>query len=166
MLDVATEKAIRSAIEAGDARTALEHIGSDPERLHAMTMFGTWLHVAAAEGQLDIVKALLDRGLDINAYGGISGGGALHYAASYGRSEIAKYLIERGANLDVSEPVRNPLFGAIYRGHTVVAKLLIESGIDTSVKYTGENMQNMDALAFAREWGRSDIAALLQAKAE
>lgn len=58
---------------------------------------------------------------------------------------------------------RNPLFGAIHGGHTDVAKLLIESGIDTAANYTGENMTNMDALAFAKEWGRSEIVALLEA---
>src|SRR5262245_14761134 len=63
--------------------------------------------------------------------------------------------------MDVSEPVRNPLFGAIYGGHTDVARLLIDSGIDTNIKYNGKNMKEMDALAFAREWGRTDIADLL-----
>ena len=33
--------------------------------------------------------------------------------------------------------------------------------IDTQVKYTGDSMKGMDALAFAREWGRTDIAELL-----
>ena len=64
---------------------------------------------------------------------------------------------------EFSEPERNPLFGAIYGGHTAIAKLLIDSGIDTTVKYSGESMHEMDALAFAHEWGRSDIAELLMA---
>ena len=63
---------------------------------------------------------------------------------------------------DVSEPTRNPLFGAIHGGHTAIAKLLIDNGIDTSVSYTGENMTGIDAMAFAREWGRSDIVELLE----
>ncbi len=66
--------------------------------------------------------------------------------------------------MDVSEPERNPLFGAIYGGHTDVAKFLINSGIDTQVKYTGPNMKNMDALAFVNEWGRTEIADLLTEK--
>ena len=74
---------------------------------------------------------------------------------------MVKYLLSCGAEMDVSEPERNPLFGAIYGGHADIAKLLIESGIDTRVKYTGESMKNMDALAFAHERGQKDIAALL-----
>ena len=65
--------------------------------------------------------------------------------------------------LDVSEPERNPLFGAILKGHTGIAKLLVDRGIDINVQYTGESMKDMDALAFAREWGRSDIAEYLLA---
>lgn len=75
---------------------------------------------------------------------------------------IVKRLLELGAVLDTTEPDRNPLFGAIYGGHTQVAKLLIDSGIDTSVRYSGANMKHMDALAFAKEWGRSDIVELLE----
>lgn len=63
--------------------------------------------------------------------------------------------------MDVSDPERNPLFGAIYGGHIEIVRLLIDQGIDTHVKYTGKSMKNMDALAFARERGQMDIAALL-----
>ena len=31
------------------------------------------------------------------------------------------------------------------------------------MKYSGKSMQNMDALAFAREWGRLDIVEMLMA---
>ncbi len=72
-----------------------------------------------------------------------------------------RYLLSEGATIDVSQPERNPLFGAIYGGHTAVAKLLIDKGIDTHVKYTGGSMKEMDALAFAKEWGRNDIVDLL-----
>lgn len=34
-----------------------------------------------------------------------------------------------------------------------IAELLIESGVDVSVKYTGESMKALDALAFARKQG-------------
>jgi hypothetical protein len=30
------------------------------------------------------------------------------------------------------------------------------------VKYTGQSMKNMDAIAFCEEWGRKDIADLIQ----
>ena len=155
------QKEIRTAIKQGDAERVVSLIGSDKARLEMMTVFGTWLHVAASYGQLEIAKRLIALGADVNANGGTSGGGALHRAASDGHIEIVTYLLSCGAIMDVSEPERNPLFGAIYGGHTAIAKLLIDKGIDTHVQYNGPSMKNMDALAFAKEWGRREIAALL-----
>lgn len=159
---VAVIKAIRSAIKRGDVEDVAMLIEEDMARLHVMTAFGSWLHVAADFGNLRVVELLIALGADVNALGGVSGGSAIHCAASEGHADVVRYLLSKGAALDVSEPERNPLFGAIYGGHVAVAKLLIESGIDTSVRYTGENMKNIDALAFAREWGRTDIIKLLQ----
>lgn len=67
-----------------------------------------------------------------------------------------------GGELDISDPIRNPLFGAISNGYPDIAELLIESGIDVSVKYTGELMKAKDALAFAREHCQTEIVKLLE----
>ena len=152
---------IRAAIKQGDLEKVVALIGTDRARLEMMTVFGTWLHVAATHGKLEIVKRLVDMGVDVNRRGGVSDGGALREAASAGRVDVIEYLLSKGAIMDVGEPNRNPLFAAIYGGHTAVAKLLIEKGIDTKLKYSGESMKNMDALAFAKEWGRTDIIDLL-----
>jgi ankyrin repeat protein len=55
------------------------------------------LHVAAGDGdRTDLVRRLLDRGVDVNAEWG---GTALMSAAYYGNLDILKLLIERGANV-------------------------------------------------------------------
>ncbi len=82
-------------------------------------------------------------------------------AASNGHVEIVRSLLDVGAELDVSKPERNPLFGAIYGGHLEIVKLLVERGIDYRVSYTGQSMKNMDALAFALERGQREIARYL-----
>lgn len=152
---------IRVAIRQGETSNAIALIGSDPAVRDLMTPFGTWLHVAASFGNLELVKHLVAIGSDINRKGGILGGGAINEAASKGHLEIVKYLAARGAELDVSEPQYNPLFSAIYGGHVEVVAYLIEQGIDTHIKYTGDNMKGMDALAFALERGQTQIAHLL-----
>jgi hypothetical protein len=161
MDDKQIAKEIRIAIKQGDVDRVSFLIGHEKARLHMMTPFGTWLHVAAAHGQLEILKLLLDLGIDINTYGGISGGGPLNEAASEGHIEIVAYLLSKGAKLDETEPEKNPLFSAIHGGHVAIAKLLIDKGIDTTVKYSGPSMSNMDALAFAQERGQDEIAKML-----
>lgn len=151
-----------SAIREADLDQLRFLLADNKELLFQITPYGSWLHLASREGQLDVVKFLVDLGLDVNFRGGISGGNALNIAASEDFIDIVRFLHEKGCVLDVDEPERNPLFAAIHNGHYEVAKYLIECGIDASVKYSGENMTNMDALAFAKEWGRSDIVEMLE----
>lgn len=127
-----------------------------------MTPFGSWLHVAAEAGALDVVKLLVSLGLDPNARGGTFGANALHEAARSGHLAVATFLRDAGAILDSSEPERNPLFGAIYQGHVAMVQWLVKSGIDHRVAYTGTYMSEMDALAFAQERGQSEIANFLE----
>ncbi|UNL86394.1 ankyrin repeat domain-containing protein [Priestia koreensis] len=159
-------KEIRSSIKNGNVEKAAELIGSNIELLNMMTPFGTWLHVAASRGKLDVVKKLVELGSNINTLGGMYGGGALNEAASEGHIDIVRYLLSYGANMDTNEPERNPLFGAISNGHVNIARLLIESGIDTNVKYSGESMKDIDALTFAREQGQLEIVKLLENQRE
>ncbi|MCM3773725.1 suppressor of fused domain protein [Priestia aryabhattai] len=157
-------KEIRSAIKKGDIEKVVELIGSNAERLNMMTPFGTWLHVAASRGELDIIKKLIELGANVNVVGGVYGGGALNEAASAGHIDIVRYLLSCGADMDVSDPERNPLFGAISNGHADIAGLLIESGIDTNVTYSGESMREIDALTIAKEQGQKEIVKLLESQ--
>lgn len=154
-------KEIRAAIKEEDVRKIKSLLGLDQGLLSMITVSGTWLHVAAAQGRLEIVKILVSLGADVNAKGGVLGGSPLNEAAAEGHLEIVKYLLSCGAKMDVSEPERNPLFSAIYGGHMDVVKLLIDRGIDVHVKYSGPSMNNMDPLAFAQERGQTEIAKLL-----
>ena len=138
------------------------YIEAKPDRLNAVTAFGTWLHLAIQRGQPEIARYLIDAGLDVNKNSGTLDSNSLSCAASAGDLEILKYVHARGAIFDTSEPTRNPLFGAIYGGHKHVVKYLLDNGIDHAVKYTGENMTNMDAIAFAMERGQTEIAEMIR----
>jgi ankyrin repeat protein len=157
-------KAIRNAIKLGDINEVKQLKGDDKEILSTMTSFGTWLHVTAKKGHLEMVEYLFNKGIDIDARGGTFDASALNLAAGAGHLEIVKYLIEAGAELDVSLVKRNPLFGAIYGGHKEVVELLVKKGIDISIRYTGESIKNMDAYEYAREFGQTEIAEYLKRK--
>jgi ankyrin repeat protein len=154
--------AIRAAIKNGETQQTLALIGTDQEVLDVMTPFGGWIHVAAKEGNLNLVRALVEMGADVNRRGGTFDGGAINLAAAYGRYDVVMYLLKEGAELDTSEPERNPLWSAILAGHIEIVRLLITAGIDFRIKYTGESMKGMDAHAFAVESGQKKIAELLK----
>nr|WP_255648177.1 ankyrin repeat domain-containing protein [Pseudalkalibacillus hwajinpoensis] len=157
-------KRIRNAIKNGDLHEVRHLIGRNPRSLLTITPFGTWLHVASKKGHLEIVKYLVHEGIDVNTKGDIFDASPLRLAAGAGHVEIVKYLIKEGAELDVTLAKRNPLFGAIYGGHKEIVELLVEEGIDISIKYTGENMKDMNAYEYAREFGQTEIADYLKNK--
>jgi uncharacterized protein len=154
-------QALRAAVKNADVQQVRSLIGRSKERLHQVTPLGTWLHIAAKGGNLELVQCLISLGADVNARGGTFGGAPINLAAGYGQLHVVRALLAQGSELDVSEPERNPLFSAIQGGHLAIVKLLVERGIDYHVRYTGESMKNMDALAFARERGQAEIFGYL-----
>lgn len=155
-------KDIRSAIKSGQLDILRGLLEKEPEMLIWLTPFGTWLHVAAAYGNSEIVEYLINIGIDINTKGGTFSTNALERATTKGHLDIAEYLISRNVEIDISEPDRNPLFAAIYGGHFEIVKLLVKNNIDIFIKYSGDTMRDMDAYAFAIERGQLEIAEYLR----
>lgn len=116
---------------------------------------------AIKRGQLDILRDLLEKDSEMLTWM-TPFGTWLHIAVAHGHLEIAEHLINHNIEIDTSEPDRNPLFAAIYGGHFEIVKLLVENNIDISIKYSGDNMKEMDAYAFAIERGQIEIAEYLK----
>lgn len=151
-----------SAVKEGRIAEIKSILMDDYSYIHKMTPFGSWLHIAAGAGQLDAAKYFIEGGIDINLKGGIAGGDSLNYAAQNGQKEMVCFLLDNGAEFDTTEPERNALFSAIHNGYTEIAKILINAGIDTKIKYTGQSMKNMGALEFARERGHPDTIKYIE----
>src|SRR5687768_8793690 len=126
MTELEINKRLRAAAREGDIQQFLALIEGSHERLNHMTPFGTWLHIAAKAGRLELVQQLLSMDVDINAKGGSFGGSAINLAAGYGQLPVVKALLDAGAELDITEPERNPLFSAIQGGHLEIVKLLVQ----------------------------------------
>jgi ankyrin repeat protein len=153
---------LRKACIDNDISEVRRLLAERPDALGMMTPFGTWLHIAAGAGALEVVSLLLDLGLNPNTQGGTFQANSLHEAARGGHLGVMSALHKAGAVLDTSEPERNPLFGAIYGGHMEAVKWLVTNGIDLGATYTGKSMKGMDAIMFARERGYPAITNYLQ----
>lgn len=84
---------------------------------------------AARKGDAAAVKALLDKGVDVNAktrYGAT----ALSYACDKGHVEVVKLLIERGGDVNSKDTFYGevPLGWALSHGHAPIVKLLLDKG--------------------------------------
>lgn len=154
---------ISNAIRAGDVQTLNKLLDMYPKHINCFTSLGggTWLHYAAGEGKLEVVKCMVKRGFDINKESSLNGGTPLADAASEGHVDVSLYLIEQGANLEITGKgsSSNPLFAAIIAGAPEIVTALLSAGIDTSVTYGEDN--DVDALVCAFIYGKTEIAKLI-----
>ena len=90
---------------------------------------------------------------------------------------MAEFLLKHNVKVEVSTSARNPLFACVPgyvfdqrpvsrtdtppENYLKIAELLLDHGIDSTVRYNTDTMKNMDAMAFAVMWGRQDIARLI-----
>jgi ankyrin repeat protein len=110
----------------------------------------TALMIAAWRGKLDAVRALIDKGAEVNQ----SGWTALHYAAANGHDDIVTLLIENYAYIDAESPNgTTPIMMAARGGHIMTVKLLLDEGADATLK----NGAGMTAIDFARSGNHTDI---------
>ncbi|MFB0844494.1 ankyrin repeat domain-containing protein [Paenibacillus oleatilyticus] len=71
-------------------------------------------------------------------------------------------LLEKNPEmLEWMTPFGTWLHVASAHGHLEIVKLLVENNIDISIKYSGDNMKDMDAYAFAIERGKTEITEYL-----
>ncbi len=119
---------------------------------------GTALMWASYEGQLDMVRLLLEKGADIN-FKGNNGGTALMYACVKGDPEIVKLLLENGADVDAKDgSLMTALMWASYEGRPDVLRMLLEKGADINPK----NQKGFTALGLASEKSHLKVAELLR----
>jgi len=150
-------KELYSAIANSDIGRVKKLLGDNPELLYIETPNGSWLHVASRRSDMEIVKFLIDSGLDINQKGGISDEMPINLAASEGNLELVKFYLENGAILDESEPEKNPLFAAIHNGNIDIVKILIECGVNYNIKYGKKS-----PISFAKQFGHKNIVKFLK----
>jgi ankyrin repeat protein len=131
------------------------------------------LYEAARKGDAAEVKAVLDKGADVNAkfrYGAT----ALFKAAERGHTEVVKVLIERGADVDVKDTFygATAISWALDKGHTGVVRAILSKSAEGAgdVLMAGVRSGNVEMVTAALETGKvraeSLTGALVAASAD
>ena len=91
------------------------------------TVFSEPIHDAARLGNLELVQAELDKGVDINFKDSEYGGTPLHFAAYGGALNVVKFLLANEAEVDVGNNQGwTALFYASDEGYLHIVEFLIE----------------------------------------
>lgn len=118
----------------------------------------TPLMMAALQGQLDMVKLMVD---EMEAEINKTGWTPLHYAAANGHNDVVKYLVDHAAYIDAESPNgTTPLMMAARAGHIETVKLLLDEGADMRLK----NQQGMTVIDFAERYNQPEIANGLKSR--
>ena len=100
------------------------------------------LSLVSMKGHLDVIKLLVNAGIDVNSYNGRDiNKTALYYACFCGYKEIVEYLLEHNVK------IQNALTIASYKGHKDIVEILIQAGADINVK----DEDGYTALMYANE---------------
>jgi L-ascorbate metabolism protein UlaG (beta-lactamase superfamily) len=88
----------------------------------------TPLHLAVRQGNLEIVKYLIDHGAVLNVTEGHYGANEMHIAAATGQKDIAALLIENDVEIGAKDNGgKTPLYYATYHGFYGIRDMLIDN---------------------------------------
>ncbi|TPX37453.1 hypothetical protein SmJEL517_g00580 [Synchytrium microbalum] len=122
------------------------------------------LSIYSALGDLELVKALLTHGAQVNAQDE-RGTTALYLASENGHSEVVNVLCEHGAEVDHSTvDGKTALWTASQNGHLEVVTYLVQKAENVNQVATNTLNEGQTALFAAAENGHTDVVRLLVEK--
>ncbi|MCT4588762.1 MAG: ankyrin repeat domain-containing protein [Carboxylicivirga sp.] len=119
--------------------------------------------VAARDNNIKLFKEMINNGADLTAEGEYMKAIVAHKAGYMGNPEIMK-LITQHPDFDKIKNAQGPTNGytplhdAIWHGHTETAKILINAGVDTSIRA----WDGMTPKELARKLAYTDIVKLIE----
>ncbi|XP_061831234.1 E3 ubiquitin-protein ligase MIB2 isoform X1 [Nerophis lumbriciformis] len=139
----------RLVIEAahGSANKVREFLQKYPDKVDIKNQGKTALQVAAHQGHMEVVKALLQANGSIEVKDE-DGDTALHYTAFGNQAEIARLLLSKGANVNLlNNSMCTSLHIAVNKGFTDVVRVLIEHSADVNLQDSYGDTPLHDAIA-------------------
>lgn len=149
------------------SQAALEPVGAKEKTMASWEEYKTTMQRpanlwdAARSNDPAALGQLLDEGAALEARDA-RGYSALMLAAYGGNAEAFDYLLARGADPNSADLAGNTvLMGASFKGHLELVRKLLDRGADLLAR----NSAGMDAVGFANTFGRTEVEALLRARA-
>ena len=153
-----TKKNINPFVEDNEGKTSLDYAkeGKKAEILQALinNKYGSeqdsLLHLAAMIGEINAVRYLIRKGIDVNVRNTLHHT-PLHLAAGIGHANIVKILVEEGkAEIDVFD-ARNqtPMHYAVNNKKLEIVKLLLKLGADVNSARMGQNSMKLSPVHIA-----------------
>jgi ankyrin repeat protein len=160
---------IVEAVCSGDVKGLHEEISKCNSDIHqdyqsnGATCRSPLIYLATKERHPDVIKVLLDYGVDINVCNEEENS-ALLLACSIGNKEIVKLLLEYGADSNLAKSNGEaPLYRAVYYGYKEIVDLLLSNGADVNqiCKTKPEQVYGVTPLYSALIYGYKEIAKSL-----
>ncbi len=161
------DASLLAAVERGDLAGTQKALGQGAKVDVRNEKGRTPLIFAAQAGRLDLVKALVEKGADVNARTTTEiGSSVLSFAVGGKNLEAVKYLIAHGAEVDLrSRNGSTPLCHAAARGQNDMVALLLSKGADPNLYGLYDTTANYDtALIVAANSNHIDTLELLLSK--
>ncbi|KAL4964601.1 ankyrin repeat-containing domain protein [Aspergillus stella-maris] len=112
---------------------------------------GNLLLLAAFHGYIDIVKFLLEHGLDVNSTSS-EGRTALAYAAAKGHVDVVRLLLDHDAEIDITENCGiTALYWACIGSRFEIAELLLDKGAQLTASDTNTDNTTKPPLSWTNE---------------
>ncbi|XP_037629339.1 E3 ubiquitin-protein ligase MIB2 isoform X3 [Sebastes umbrosus] len=139
----------RLVIEAahGSASKVRELVQKYPDKVDIKNQGKTALQVAAHQGHMEVVKALLQANSSIEVKDE-DGDTSLHYTAFGNQAEITRLLLSKGANVNLlNNSMCTALHIAVNKGFTDVVRVLTEYSADVNLQDSYGDTPLHDAIA-------------------
>ncbi len=150
---------VLDTVQAGDHDAAIRLLSTKGADVNAAGPDGaTAIMYAAANGDLELVRALIKAGADVKAKNQF-GTSALTEAAIIGSAPIIETLLKAGADPNFKTPnAETPLMAAARTGNVDAAKALLAAGADINAK---ETWGEQSALMWAAAQSQADMVKFL-----
>lgn len=156
----APEISIYDAVQRGNIEAVKQHLAAGSDVNKIISKGRTLLHIAAENGQKEIVELIIDDGANINVLSVLFKYSPIGLAAQSNQKEIVKLLIAKGANLNTRGiRGRTPLDLAVQANLIEIANLLRKNGGKTGYWLRAEESIHIAVMAGHLEAVKNHLAA-------